>query len=152
MFGQVQDVTLTADVVKLNAMASGIKIDTKRLQTALDVVCTGIIPKFKKDSRIAVLGMSSANEDMSAFMVSALEYELVKAGRFTVVDRGELDKIRAEQRLHMGGEVSDESAVSIGKLIGANLVITGSVIANRVTVKALDVKTAEILAMGIADL
>jgi curli biogenesis system outer membrane secretion channel CsgG len=48
--------------------------------------------------------------------------------------------------------VDDDSAVSIGKLLGANIVITGSITgvgsARRLRLKTLDVKTAEIVTMA----
>jgi hypothetical protein len=50
------------------------------------------------------------------------------------------------------GEVDDDSAVSIGKLLGANVVITGSISGSdsmrRLRLKALNVQTAEIVAMA----
>jgi len=62
-----------------------------------------------------------------------------------------LDIIRAEQNFQMSGEVSEESAISIGQMLGANIVITGSITGTgtnqRLSIKALDVKTAQIVTM-----
>ena len=69
-----------------------------------------------------------------------------------MVDRKTIDTIRSEQQFQLSGEVSDQSAVSIGHLLGANIVITGNITGTgtnqRLTLKALDVKTARILAMA----
>ena len=51
----------------------------------------------------------------------------------------------------MSGHVDDNSAVSIGHFLGANIVITGEVVnvnkKQRLILKALDAKTAQIIAM-----
>jgi hypothetical protein len=80
-----------------------------------------------------------------------LEYNLVKAG-FRLVDRQQIERIRSEQSFQTSGEVDDNSAVSIGKMAGANAVITIGVNytdgSGRLTLKALDVQTAEIITMA----
>jgi hypothetical protein len=57
-----------------------------------------------------------------------------------------------EQRFQLSGEVSDQSAVSIGNLLGANIVITGNISGTgstqRLTLKALDVRTGQIVSMA----
>ena len=62
-----------------------------------------------------------------------------------------MDTIRAEQNFQMSGDVDDDSAVSIGKLLGAGVVITGSITGSgtsqRLVLKALDVATAQIITM-----
>jgi hypothetical protein len=51
----------------------------------------------------------------------------------------------------MSGDVSDESAVSIGHLLGAGIVITGNTSGSgttqRLTLKALDTTTAKVVSM-----
>jgi hypothetical protein len=54
---------------------------------------------------------------MSAYVAEELEYQLVKSGKFTIVDRNRLDTIRAEQNFQMSGDVSDESAVRTGEIV-----------------------------------
>ncbi|MDR1253164.1 MAG: CsgG/HfaB family protein [Treponema sp.] len=76
---------------------------------------------------------------------------MVKAG-FKLVDRQQIERIRNEQQFQMSGEVDDGSAVSIGKMAGANAVIVINVNyvdgSGRLTLKALDVQTAEIITMA----
>jgi len=80
-----------------------------------------------------------------------LEYNLVKAG-FRLVDRQQIERIRNEQQLQLSGDFDDNSAVSIGKMAGANSVIVIGISyadkSGRLTLKALDVQTAEIIAMA----
>ena len=64
--------------------------------------------------------------------------------------------ILAEQNFQLSGYVDDDSAVSIGKFLGATVVITGSISGTgsrkRLILRALDVQTAEILAMSSVSL
>lgn len=87
----------------------------------------------------------------AVYAAEDLEYNLVKSG-FRLVDRQQIESIRSEQNFQMSGDVDDDSAVSIGKMAGANAVVTISVNysagAGRVVLKALDVQTAEIITMA----
>jgi hypothetical protein len=57
-----------------------------------------------------------------------------------------------EQQFQLSGYVDDDSAVSIGKFLGAQVVVTGGVSGEgahrRLVLKAIEVKTAGILAMA----
>jgi hypothetical protein len=65
-----------------------------------------------------------------------------------VVDRQQLNTIRAELEFHTSGEVSDESAQSIGQMLGAQIIISGAVSQigdlYRLRVRALSVQSAQI--------
>ncbi|MGC4000874.1 MAG: CsgG/HfaB family protein [Anaeromyxobacter sp.] len=54
---------------------------------------------------------------------------LFKSGRFELVERAKLDQILAEQQLGQSGKVDVSTAARIGKLVGAQLVVFGSVAA-----------------------
>ncbi|MGB0805375.1 MAG: CsgG/HfaB family protein [Salibacteraceae bacterium] len=51
--------------------------------------------------------------------------ERYKTNVYTVVERGELDKIMAEQSLGASGAVSDGDAAAVGKLLGLDVIISG---------------------------
>jgi hypothetical protein len=74
----------------------------------------------------------------------------VNDGVFSVVDRQQLDTIRAELNFQMSGEVSDESAQSIGQMLGAQSIVSGSVSKigslYRIQVKAIEVQSAGVQA------
>jgi len=105
----------------------------------------------QRNSKIAILNVSSKDPSQSEFIAGELEYILV-SNKFSVVDRNDLDRIRQEQRLQLSGDVNDNSIVSIGKFTGANVVITGSITgegsSRRLRLRALSTETAEVL--GIA--
>jgi TolB-like protein len=108
------------------------------------------IDVLPENAIIAALNIYANDQDIARLITDELQFHLVESGKFTVVDRRSLDVIRAEQNFQMSGAVSDESAVSIGSFLGANIVITGEISGSedtrRLTMKALDVKTGEIIA------
>ena len=102
-------------------------------------------------SKIAILGITPNNND-SLYFAEELMIKFVNSRKYIIVDRSTLESIRQEQRFQMAGEVSDDSAVSIGQFLGADVVITGTITGTgnqkRLRLKALDVKTAQVLAMS----
>jgi curli biogenesis system outer membrane secretion channel CsgG len=60
-------------------------------------------------------------------MADMLTTALVKSGKFMVIERQQLDKIMKEQSLGMSGAVTAQSAAQVGKLLGVELMVTGSV-------------------------
>ncbi|MBI4348451.1 MAG: hypothetical protein HY553_16530 [Elusimicrobia bacterium] len=62
-----------------------------------------------------------------ALAADALETAVVAAGRLGVVDRRTLAKTLEEQKLQLTGLVDPRQAVRIGRLLGADAVLTGAV-------------------------
>ncbi len=60
-------------------------------------------------------------------MADMLITSLVQAGRFTVVERERMNAVIAEQNLQQSGRVDPATAVRLGKLLGAELVVFGLV-------------------------
>lgn len=58
---------------------------------------------------------------------SELATQLVKSGAFTVIERDRLDAILAEQGLGQAGTVNAATAAQVGKLLGAQLILTGDI-------------------------
>lgn len=53
--------------------------------------------------------------------------ELAKSGKFIVVERDKLDKLMAEQKLGMSGAIDPNTAAKVGKILGLNAIVTGSI-------------------------
>ncbi len=60
-------------------------------------------------------------------MADMLITELVKSGKYRVIERTALDKVMQEQQLGMTGAVTPQSAAKVGQLLGAEVVIVGAV-------------------------
>jgi hypothetical protein len=127
-------------------------IGQSTLEAALYAAANVIIADLQPKTTVAVVSIASKDVESAEFVVDELAYVIVSSGNFKVVDRKSLEAIKSEQDFQTSGEVDDNSAVSIGKLLGANIVITGSISGvgstRRLRLKALDVKTAEIVAMA----
>ena len=52
--------------------------------------------------------------------------QLVQSGKYVVVERAQLDAILQEQNLGASGAVTPATAAKVGKLLGVQLLLTGS--------------------------
>jgi len=75
-------------------------------------------------SRVAIVAFESESDTLSDFIMEEFTAALV-ALRIEVADRQNLGAVFMEMDFHMQGYVSDETAMSIGQFLGAELVITG---------------------------
>jgi curli biogenesis system outer membrane secretion channel CsgG len=53
--------------------------------------------------------------------------ELVKSGKFIVVERDKMDKLMEEQKLGQSGAIDPNTAARVGKILGLNAIVTGSI-------------------------
>jgi TolB-like protein len=70
---------------------------------------------LRQGTTVAVVNFSSPSAIFSDHVIEELIGELVKGKKLVVVDRRNLELIRAEMKLQLSGYVSDESMLSIGK-------------------------------------
>jgi predicted nucleic acid-binding protein len=114
------------------------------LARAAGKIMSGLTPK----TRVAIVYVTAKDAEVSEYMAEELEFIMVDKG-FILVDRSQLDKIRAEQKFQLSGDVDDSKAISVGKMAGANVIITGSVTGTgdlrRLRLRALDTQTAQVL-------
>ena len=137
------------DAMTLNRSdnASG-EIGDNAIASSLRKATDTIISSLEKEATIAIVNISYSDSEISEFIAGELEFILVN-NKFNVVDRSQLDKIRQEQNFQLSADVDDDSAVSIGKFAGANIVITGSISGSgdmrRLRLRALDTQTARVI-------
>jgi curli biogenesis system outer membrane secretion channel CsgG len=74
---------------------------------------------------------------------------LVATGKITVLDRQNLNAIEAEKQYQFSGDVSDDAYVSVGKMLGVEIIvtvsITGSGSQRKLTVRSMSVETGMVL-------
>ena len=101
-------------------------------------------------SKVAIISIQSEYPSLSDYVISEFYANTVNDGILTLVDRQQLDVIRAELNFQLSGEVSDQSAQSIGQMLGAQTIITGSIIPMgdlwRLIIRAISVETASVQA------
>jgi hypothetical protein len=78
-------------------------------------------------SRLAIVGITATDTNEAIFYVNELTIRFVNSRRYIVVERNDVDKVLMEQNFQMSGYVDDDAFVSIGKFIGATVVVTGSI-------------------------
>jgi hypothetical protein len=122
------------------------------LAEALYQSCGELSANIPGPASVAVISIASRDPGEGEYAAEELTFFLVNSKKYRVLDRRSLDVIRAEQNFQLSGEVDDDTAVSIGHLIGAEIVITGSIVPYRAAaylrLKALDVETGQIRAMS----
>jgi TolB-like protein len=108
-----------------------------------------------KKTKIAVLdfqlqGSKHESADMGKIVAEWLTTALVKEGRFDVIERRLLEKVLQEQKMGATGIVDESSASKLGRVLGAKIVITGSVLEFQGVVEAnariIEVETSSIIA------
>jgi TolB-like protein len=134
------------------AATAGRPVDDNTIEGAVNRAAEVLIVDLPEGATLAIISISSRDAEMAEFVIEELAYLMVDTRKFKVVDRKSLDAIKTEQNFQYSGDVDDDSAVSIGKLLGASIVMTGSISGSgstrRLRVKALNVLTAEIVSMA----
>lgn len=106
------------------------------LVAAAALVTVAENPAFASDQpRIAVLEFENKAEAARSWwrnrgaeaMQDVFVTELVKAGKFRVIDRERLDALMREKNLSLSGDVDPSTAVEAGKLLGVEYFLVGAV-------------------------
>jgi TolB-like protein len=97
---------------------------------------------------VAVLSFQSDHPNLSEYLIDDITSGLVNTDLYTVVDRRSLEILAQEMAFQLSGEVSDETALAIGRRLGAQMVISGAITYlgdfYRLRVQAIEVETARI--------
>jgi hypothetical protein len=108
-----------------------------------------IMEKIAPRARIAIVYVTAVDTEISEYISNELEFIMIEQG-LMLIDRSQLDRIRQEQNFQMSGEVDDQQAVSVGKIAGADIIITGAVTGagdlRRLRLRTLDTQTGQVLA------
>ncbi|MDR0455985.1 MAG: CsgG/HfaB family protein [Treponema sp.] len=125
------------------------------IDAALNNSTSYLSGRIPAKTKVVVLNFSSNWPQLSEYIIEELIGYIVNEGSLTVVDRQNLETIRKEMDFQLSGEVSDETAQSIGKKLGAQTIISGAITAignaYRLRIRAISVETAQILGMQNVD-
>ncbi len=101
--------------------------------------------------KVAVLPFRTKglNRDIGDIILDKMITSLVNMGRFEVMERAELDKVLKEQNLELSGVVDAATAARVGKGIGLDAIIVGSVSSTgsgiSLDARLIDTETASII-------
>jgi TolB-like protein len=98
------------------------------IDSAVNDSIESIVKAVPPGTKIAVINITTDNAGVSDYIVNELIVKLVNTRQFQVVPRSsvELEATKNELDFQMSGFVSDESAKSLGRFLGAGIIITGS--------------------------
>ncbi len=119
----------------------------KTLFSVVSIVLAGLFlsaaaqtpPQAQRKKRVAVLdfeygtvrsgiaGLFGSDIDVGKGICDLLVKQLVKDGSYTVVERRALDKILAEQNFSTSDRANSATAAKIGKILGLDAIIVGSI-------------------------
>jgi TolB-like protein len=141
---------LAMAVLAMGSGASAPKADTGQdeLDMAIRDTSDYLNDNIPKGSKIVILNIQSDYPDLSDYIIDELIANTVNDKNFSVVDRQQLDIIRAERNFQWSGEVNDSDAVEIGKTAGAQTIVSGAIgplgERHRLRIRALEVQTAQV--------
>lgn len=121
------ELLLAALIAVLSACATTGDADAPSLDEAIERSAVAIASKLPKGTRVAVVAFESPHENLSSYIMDELAGVLVDSS-LEVADQNNLVYVYKELDLQMSENVSDESAQSIGKFLGALYVITGQLV------------------------
>jgi len=98
--------------------------DIISLDDAIEKSAVELTNKLQKGNRIAIIAFSSEHENLSNYIMDELTGAFVE-GKIETADRRNLAFVFKELNFQMSGNISDETAVSVGKFLGVKYVVTG---------------------------
>jgi hypothetical protein len=112
--------------------------------------------KKNKAKRLAIINIASDNRAEGNYVIEELTYLAVNSKtlkKIQVLDRRKIESIRIAKNFDRTSDMEDDFVLSIGSLLGADTVITGSLNGSgelrRFRAKAIDVTSGQIIAMSI---
>jgi TolB-like protein len=122
------------------------------MENAINKAADAFIREIPANLTVALISIHSNDSETSDFIADELQYRLVNAQKFRVIDREAVNLNGARRNPQRNEEAGDMSAISIGRRVGANIVITGEIartgLAQTLTVKAIDTISGEIVTMA----
>jgi curli biogenesis system outer membrane secretion channel CsgG len=106
-------------------------------------------PAPQEKVRVAVIGFENNSswyywgDNLGYAAADELVTQLFQTGKFTVVERAQIDAILAEQNFGQSGRVQASQAAEIGKILGVQAMITGSI-----TKFSIDRKGGRVMGVG----
>jgi curli biogenesis system outer membrane secretion channel CsgG len=102
------------------------------LDDQMNLLTSQIISSFNQSNvqKIAVIEFANLEGNVTQlgrFISEELITRIFTSGRFEVVERNLLQKVLEEQQLGMTGYIDQQTAISIGQILGVDAIITGSI-------------------------
>ena len=144
---------LNQSITQLNDVISDGRALIDKLQNLgkTPTTSTASSPAAEIHQQVAVMDFKTVGDstDLGEGAAEILRTTLMETGKYTVVERSMLKEAMKEQKLGLSGAVDQNTAVGIGKILGANLVAVGSVVkmggSYTLNVRFVDVETGAVV-------
>jgi TolB-like protein len=127
-------------------VCTGLFAQNVSLEQAVQSSAQTIESRLPQGSKAAVLAFTADSQKFSDYIIDELAIAIGNNNKVMVIDRQYTDVIRKELNIQMSGDVSDDDVKRVGIQLGAQFVITGSLVdignAYRFRVIAINVETA----------
>ena len=102
------------------------------LDDQMNRLTSQIISSFNQSNvqKIAIIEFADLEGNVTQlgrFIAEELITRIFTSGKFNVVERNLLQKVLEEQQLGMTGYIDQETAISLGQILGVDAIITGSI-------------------------
>jgi hypothetical protein len=132
-----------------NTAAAANLTGTSAQDVAIKNAADALIARLPAGSRVSLLNISTSERDRVDVVIREVTAALLKTGNITVLDRDNLQVIEAEKQYQASGDVSDDSYVSIGHMLGVETIVTfsisGSGSQRKLAIKTVSVETGAVL-------
>ncbi len=140
----------SAPVIKTSYEAASIDVQLDKLTSQLIKSLSE-----EKKSKIAIMefpDLHGNTSELGKFIPEELTTRLFMTRRFAVVERSLLNKVLEEQNLGMTGLVDISSAARVGKMLGVDAIVTGTITdmghALRINARVIATETAGVFAVS----
>ncbi len=149
----MKNITKILSLTLLLAFAAGASAEDKYDTLAKEITEAGAMVQGKK---IAIIpfsyadGRTGATKDGSVIS-ERLTIKMINMHKFEIIERSVLDKVMAELKLQSSGMIDASSAQQLGKLLGVEAIITGTLVETsdgQIEVNARLIKTETAQAIG----
>jgi len=127
-------------------VCAGLFAQNVSLDQAVQTSAQAIDSRLPKGAKTAVLTFTSSRQAFSDYIIDELATALSASRNLQVIDRQHTDAIRKEFNIQFSGDVSDDEVKRIGHQLGAQYVVTGSLVdignAYRFRVAAINIETS----------
>jgi TolB-like protein len=124
----------------------GLSAQNVSLDQAVQTSAQEIETRLPQGAKTAVLTFTSTKQAFSDYIIDEIATAFSASGNLQVIDRQHTDAIRKEFNIQFSGDVSDDEVKRIGHQLGAQYVVTGSLVdigtAYRFRVAAINIETA----------
>jgi hypothetical protein len=142
-------IPLTSPVMKSNP--DGVDAESVAAQAALEMRA-----KISPHTRTAFVNTSKDNPELAAYILDSLMAAVSGSTELLILDRGSNTALQAERALQQSADISDKTIAALGRQLGAQTIVSCSLVGSgalrRLSIKAVDVSTAQIQFIGTYNL